>query len=129
MKRILTATLLGALLSLGISACASMGAKDRAIYTHQSTQTHLEVVQDTERRLCNPAAFEADPSAPILECTGPVAAGIGLTTEKHRAFAGHMRNAYAAQIRLGSILMLWKPGAPVPVELTTLESQVTSALA
>lgn len=123
------AAVLVAVLTAGLAGCASLPAKQRAVLSLQATQTHLELVQDLERRLCNAQSFDVDPTRPITECAGPVATALQLTTERHRVFAGHMATAYAAQRRLGAALLLWQPGSPVPAEVSTVEAQVRAALA
>ena len=126
MKRLFAFVFIVTLLATG---CASLPAKERATLSLQAVQGQLEVLQDAERRLCNPVAFDADPTKPITECAGPVSQTLGLTTEKHKTFAGHMATAYSAQRRLAIALQAWKVGQPTPPDLSTLEAQIRAALA
>ncbi len=116
------------ILALTFTACASLPAKEKAVTSLASAQTSLEVMQDAERRACNPVSFDADALKPVTECTGPLSVALGLTTAKHQAFASGMAKAYNLQKRAAIALQAWKPGTPAPVELSGLQDQAQTLL-
>lgn len=108
--------------------CSSLPAKQRAVTSLASVQTQLEVLQDAERRLCNPVSFDADAMKPITACEGPMAQTVQLTTAKHQTFAAGMAKAYNIQKRAAIALQAWAPGAPAPVELSSLQTEAQSLI-
>src|SRR6188768_3260212 len=125
MKRSLIFALVTLALVVGAN-CSSLPAKQKAVTSLASVQNSLEVLQDAERRLCNPVSFDADATKPILECVGPLAATTQLTTAKHQTFAAGMAKAYNLQKRAAIALQAWAPGAPAPVELSSLQTEAQS---
>ncbi len=120
----------GFILALVLAAnCQSVPAKQRAVLGNQAAGQTIWALQDAERRICNQVAFDANPTEPIKECTGPAAAAANLTTEKHQAFAKNLSQAYAIRIRLDNLLLQWQPGQPEPSELKGLSDQANSILA
>lgn len=120
--------ILSLVLALGLTGCASVPAKQKAVTTLASVQDSLEVLQDAERRLCDPVSFDADATKPILACTGPLAATTQLTTAKHQQFAAGMAKAYNLQKRAAIALQAWAPGTPAPVELKSLQTEAQSLI-
>lgn len=110
------------------TGCGSLPAKERAVTSLAATQSSLEVLQDAERRTCNPVAFDADATKPILTCEGALATTLQLTTAKHQAFASSMAKAYSLQRRAAIALQSWHPGQPAPAELVGLQSQAQDLL-
>jgi len=83
----------------------------------------------TEAGICDPVKAKADPTAPILECAGPLAAAAKLTTERHREFSARMLKAFELHKDAVERLNTWKPGEPIPVNVSTLQTQVEAILA
>lgn len=123
--RIYAAIVLAVLL---VAACGSLPAKQRAVLGNQAAGQAIWALQDAERRICNPAVFDKDPTIPITECTGPTASAAGLTTAKHQEFAKTLSTAYGLRIRLDNLLLQWQPGAPEPSELKGLQDQANGIL-
>jgi hypothetical protein len=109
-------------------ACASLPAKEKAVTSLATIQGQLELVQDTERRACNAASFDADAMKPITECAGPLSTTLQLTTAKHQQFASGMAKAFSLQRRAAIALQAWHPGQPAPAELVGLQSQASDLL-
>lgn len=124
----LSALILAVGLALGLTACQSIPAKQKAVTSLSQVQNTLEVLQDAERRLCNPISFDADATKPILECVGPLAQTAQLTTAKHQTFAAGMAKAYNLQKRAAIALQAWNPGTPAPAELPGLQSQAQTLI-
>src|SRR6188768_723465 len=127
MKRSLIFALVTLALVVGAN-CSSLPAKQKAVTSLASVQNSLEVLQDAERRLCNPVSFDADATKPILECVGPLAATTQLTTAKHQEFASGMAKAYNLQKRAAIALQAWAPGTPAPAELPGLQAQAQTLI-
>jgi hypothetical protein len=104
-------------LVLSFGACASLPVKERAVQTLNATQNTLANIQDTERRLCNAAEYDASPTTPIKACAGPLADATMLTTERHQRIAAALSKAFDAQIKASVVLRSWRAGDPVPATL------------
>lgn len=125
MKKLLSLVLLS---SLALVACGA-NSKQVAVLANRAAGQQVWNIQDTERRICNQAAFDADPTEPILECAGPMAQASGLTTEKHREIAKHLSAVYAVRIRIDQALLTWQPGTPEPAGIDSMLTQANAALA
>lgn len=116
------------LLAVALVACASMPAKQVAVQSNKLAGQSIWALQDTERRICNQAAFDKDPLAPITECAGPLSTAAKLTTETHKQFASVLARAYQLRIRVDLALLAWQPGQPAPTELPSLQQAADEAL-
>ena len=85
MKRSLIFALVTLALVVGAN-CSSLPAKQKAVTSLASVQNSLEVLQDAERRLCNPVSFDADATKPGVN--GAVEAGAFAENESSRGAFG-----------------------------------------
>jgi hypothetical protein len=99
------------------AACATLPVKERAVRTLDGTERLLAQVQDTERRICNDAAFQKAPAEPILVCAGPLSDATQLTTARHQRIAAALSRAFDAQIKAAVVLRAWRAGDPPPATL------------
>lgn len=119
MKRLLV--LLIALASLSIlQACGQISLHERSVLTIQGTEKLLAEVQDTERQLCNQAAYAAAPDVAVKECAGPLAEAVQLTTARHQAIHAGLSRAFAVQIKAAIAVRAWRPGDPMPSDVPEL---------
>ena len=118
-----------ALVLILLTSCASIPIKQRATQSLAGTQQLLIAAQDAERQLCNAAAYAKDPAAPITTCEGPSAAAVQLTTERHRAIARALAQAFDAHVMASVALQAWRAGDPVPTGLSEITAAVREALA
>jgi hypothetical protein len=103
---------IGIIILLAVSiACASVPLKQRLVLSSQTVETVLGAAQDFER-----TAFQ--------NSTIP-----GLDQAKHQAFAAALSKAFDAQIKLGTVLIAWHSGDPVPASLAELTMDVDEAFA
>lgn len=128
MKRYLFAPLALVTVLLTFGGCASLPAKQQSAEGHASVERSLALLQDGERRACNPQAFAKSPSSPVLACEGPLSQSLGLTTARHQEIAAVLAEAFLTQQRLGAAILLWQPGTATPTEISDFEKQVQAAL-
>jgi len=130
MKRLLLIPLIFALAFSG--ACGgNRPPKEIALQAATSTNQGLDLIQDVEAQLCwgTTTAIEAKNTiADLTKCTTPVAAHVGLTTEKHQAFNKALVTAYKAHLTMAADLRLWSAGMPTPTSVNDYVTEVTRAL-
>ncbi len=112
-------------LMLGVTACASLPLKQKAVVSLQASETALEASHDAERLLCSPTSNQA---LPIKTCDGPTAASIGLTTAKHQELARIFSKAFDTEIKAATVLKAWRAGDPPPASVTEYQRDVNAVL-
>ncbi len=108
-----------------VAACASLPIKQQAVQGLQASELALEAAHHAERALCSPTAIQ---TAPITHCDGPAAAAIGLTDDRHRQIARLFSQAFDAEIKAATALMLWRAGEPWPADLIGYQRVIADLL-
>lgn len=114
------------LIALGLSACASLPLKQRAVVSLQASETALEASHNAERTLCSPTA---DPTKAITHCDGSTAAVIGLTDAVHQDLARKFAAAFDVQIVAATAVQTWRAGEPPPKSVADYHRDLTDLLA
>jgi hypothetical protein len=126
-------------LSLSIvlaSSLACAGLKTVLIKTYQTIETGLEKTDEAERIACfGKADITGMSDAQLQTCTVGLADASGKVTKPfisdalHRTISIKLRDAFAAQTRLGPVLDNWKSGDAIPKDFTTAQTAATDVLA
>lgn len=103
-------------LAIAAVSCAGLSVKQKAHNAHMSVRSALVAVDEFERGMCQPAP------AAVNTCT---AKPVLITDQQHQQVSRLLREAFEADARLGAAIIAWKPGAPVPTDLPSLEQLVT----
>ncbi len=116
MRMPIRSLILALVVVLAAPACASLSVKQKAYATHQTMHSALVALDHAERAVCG-----VDPAAPNHCLASPPV----ITNAQHQAISTRIIKLYDLDESLSKLIVTWKPGQPVPVDVATLQTYVT----